>query len=117
MSAPLPLDPEERREQRAAEREARELADMPFAPVDALPKMRTGSNLPKIPVPEMRQKLIAYCIEHPGQWVEYRPTPEQDKAKVASFSAMVRKLHGGFVPGFQVKVRNKVAYFRYSGAE
>lgn len=113
MSAPLPLDPEERREIRERQRAEAQLADLPFTPVDGPPRMRTGKAARAIP--EVRQALIDYCTSHPEQWVRYEPTPEQDTAKASSLGSMVKKQHGGFLPGFEVKIREKIAYLRYVG--
>lgn len=99
----------EQRERREAERALAQA----FTPVDELPK-RPSLGRPRV-VPAARQALIDYCLAHPGQWVRYTPTPEQDKVRVTSLNTMVRKQQGGFPAGFEMSSRDKVAYIRFTG--
>lgn len=93
----------------------RPTSDLPFAPVDELPKAQTGKGRPRRPIPPARAALIEYCRNHPRQWVCYTPTPEQDKVRPATLVAMPKRSHGGFTPAFEVRLRNKKAYVRFNG--
>lgn len=95
------------------ERERKRQLAQAFTPVDALPKRKSGRTTR--PVPEVRLAMLDYCRQHPGQWVRYNPDADLDKAKPHTLSMYARKQHGGFGPGFQATVREKVAYIRYVG--
>ncbi|WNM74315.1 hypothetical protein SEA_THIMANN_52 [Gordonia phage Thimann] len=89
--------------------------NLPFAPVDELPKAQTGKGRTRRPIPPARAALIEYCRSRPGQWVCYTPTPEQDKVRPATLVSMPKRSHGGFTPAFEVRLRNKKAYVRFNG--
>lgn len=79
-----------------------------FTPVDVVPGKRDL-------VPEPRQELIEYAIAHPGQWLRYEPG-KRDSAAPTLYS-LARKHQGGFVKGFEVKLRTRIAYVRYVPAK
>lgn len=83
----------------------------PFEPVAEPPKRRSG----RAPIPSARETLIAYCLKHPGQWVRYQPTREQDKSKPPLIVAAARKASAGFPEGFDGTVRAGVAYIQFTG--
>ena len=102
----------------AAQREAREQrrhAAQSFTPVDELPKV-AGRGGFRRPVPEARQAMLDYCAAHPGQWVCYQPDPSVDSIKVHTLTTYVKKNQGGFRPGYEIAVRNKLAYIRFVGS-
>ncbi|AZG43475.1 hypothetical protein D7316_00040 [Gordonia insulae] len=99
----------EQRERREAERALTQA----FEPVDELPRVRTGYGAK--PIPAARLALIDYCRSHPGKWVKYTPTPEQDPVRVGSIGQMIRKQQGGFGSGFESTIRAKIAYIRFTG--
>lgn len=76
-----------------------------FTPVLALPSSRAAAQ------PKCRQELIEYAITHPGQWLRYEPG-DRDRAATGVY-ALVRKREGGFIDGFECKIRSKLAYVRY----
>lgn len=76
-----------------------------FTPVLALPSSRAAAQ------PRCRQELIEYAITHPGQWLRYEPG-NRDRAATGLYQ-LVRKREGGFIDGFECKIRNKLAYVRY----
>ncbi|QFP97018.1 hypothetical protein SEA_SUERTE_47 [Gordonia phage Suerte] len=97
-----------------AESAPRPGSDLPFTPVDALPKAQTGRGASR-PIPPARAALIAYCRKWPGQWVCYTPSLEQDKVRPTTLASMPKRSHGGFTPAFEVKIRDKKAYVRFNG--
>lgn len=97
-----------------AERERRRKAAQAFTPVDDLPKKQAGRAAR--PVPEVRQSMLDYCLTHPGRWVRYSPDPDVDSVKSHTLTTYAKKRQGGFTAGFEVAVREKVAYIRYVGS-
>lgn len=92
----------------------------PAASVAAKEPTRLFTPVAEVPgkrdlVPEPRQELIEYAITHPGQWLRYEPG-KRDSAASTLYS-LARKHQGGFVKGFEVKLRARVAYVRYVPAK
>ena len=85
-----------------------------FELVDELPnsKGRHGRRYPAV-----RAQLVEFAKAHPGQWIRYNPTPDDPFKSPSSIATQVRKGHGGFEPGFEANVRDKVLFVRYVGEQ
>lgn len=98
--------PEQQRFLRLANgRPAFELATLPDA-----------GNRPRIP--QVRHDLIAFCRQHPGEWVRYNAAGHDDSGAQA-LRKSIDSGTGGFTTGFECRVREggSALYVRYHGGQ
>ncbi|QDP44173.1 hypothetical protein SEA_JUJU_57 [Gordonia phage JuJu] len=68
-------------------------------------------------IPAVREELVSFCLQHPGQWVRYNAAGGEDSTPTA-LRHQIRRATGGFPRGFEAALRQAGAdtpslYVRY----